>query len=138
MFKRLPFLVTFFLFIGKENVMKNIFKIIIFCLFFGLLSCGTGKVSVDTTWAEIGLDGYMVRDFERYLTREQLDSLCIADTLSLDLNEWYHMSMYSEDRVRVTQYLYIKATETETLYTVQEERDSIYYVTIRRIKEEVK
>lgn len=129
-------LATHFLFIGKQYDMKT-FKTLLFSIIFLLMGCGTVKETTSQEWAEIGLDGYMVKTFDRELTPIQLDSLCVADTLSRNLNEWIRMPFYNvETQKQVIQYLYIKASDNETLYTVQEMSNNIYYVTRRTIKED--
>lgn len=113
------------------------FKTLLFSIIFLLMGCGTVKETTSQEWAEIGLDGYMVKTFDRELTPIQLDSLCVADTLSRNLNEWIRMPFYNvETRKQVIQYLYIKASDNETLYTVQEMPNNVYYVTRRTIKED--
>ena len=129
-------LATHFLFIGKQYDMKT-FKTLLFSIIFLLMGCGTVKETTSQEWTEIGLDGYMVKTFDRELTPIQLDSLCVADTLSRNLNEWIRMPFYNvETQKQVIQYLYIKASDNETLYTVQEMSNNVYYVTRRTIKED--
>jgi hypothetical protein len=113
------------------------FKYLLFAIIFLIMGCGTTNQINSQEWAEIGLDGYMIKTFDKIITPIQLDSLCIADTLSRSLDEWVRMSFYdTEAKTQVIQYLYIKTTTTETLYTVQEMTDSTYYVVCRTIKED--
>ena len=113
------------------------FKILLFSIIFLLMGCGAVKQTNSQEWAEIGLDGYMIKVFDKVVTPVQLDSLCIADTLSTDLSEWIRMPFYDvETKKQVVQYMYIKSTNSETLYTAQDMLDGTYYVVVRTIKED--
>lgn len=129
-------LATHFLFIGKQHNMKTL-KIFLFSIIFLLMSCGTIKETTSQKWAEIGLDGYMITTFDKTLNGVQLDSLCRAENIASDLEEWVKMSLYNqENKTQVTQYLFIKVNDAETLYTIQDQFNGLYYVTIRRIRED--
>lgn len=113
------------------------FKALLFFIIFLLMGCGSVKETTSQEWAEIGLDGYMITTFDKTLNGVQLDSLCRAENIASDLEEWVRMSLYNqENKTQVTQYLFIKINDAETLYTVQDRFNGLYYVTIRKIKED--
>lgn len=113
------------------------FKTLLFSIIFLLMGCGSVKETTSQEWVEIGLDGYMIKTFDRVLTLHQLDSLCVADTLSVNLSEWIRMPFYDvESNKQVIQYMYIKATDSETLYTAQDMMNGTYYVVRRTIKKD--
>lgn len=106
-------------------------------IMFFLVSCGSAKQISSQEWNEIGLDGYMVTTFDKTINKVQLDSLCYAENISHNLKDWSGLMLYEEEtNKQVHQYLFIKADDAETMYTVQDMNDSTYYVVIRKIKED--
>ena len=67
----------------------------------------------------------------------QLDSMCVVDGLSTNLNDWLISTYYDyETNERVDRYAYIKViSEDEELSYILTPRDTLYKVTKRIVKE---
>lgn len=78
----------------------------------------------------------MVNEYEGYYTQCQLDSICVADTLELNLDNWIVIGLRDDDtKENVTQYLFIKSLgEKENIYRVQKIDDDTYKITKRITK----
>lgn len=104
--------------------------LIILTTLIGLLiivGCGnTGKVH-KSDWYYAGTS-HMVSVYDMPISVHQLDSICVADTLSNDLTKW-HKSMFIDFETRDTVYkhTFIKRySETEeVIYIINEYRDSL-------------
>jgi len=98
-------------------------------LFFTVLSCGNtcwfAKKNQDQTY---GQSRGMVSVYNMGITTAQLDSICLADALSQDFNDWlngYFIDFETKDTV--FKHTFIKTIEgkQEVIYIVTEWRDSL-------------
>jgi hypothetical protein len=75
---------------------------------------------------------------EDTLTRHQLDSLFIADTLSFNIEEdWIQSQVLSEDKKEfLYKYVYIKSLtdSTGTIYTLYSYQDTLFIINKRVVK----
>lgn len=98
-------------------------------LFFTVLSCGnTGWFCRKKTDQNYGQSQSMISVYNMGITNEQLDSICLADNLSQDLNDWltgYFIDYETKDTV--FKHTFIKTIEgkQEVIYIVTEWRDSL-------------
>lgn len=91
-------------------------KIIVFLfLVFFCYSCGTTKKVVEPEKPT-----KMLNLIDTIFSRQQLDSLCVADTISLDLDTWMKITFVDyESNSAIIEYSYIKTIhEDEILYRV--------------------
>lgn len=88
--------------------MKKYIISLIICL---LISCGTTK---KYSWETIknSADFEVCRDT---LNRTQLDSICISNNISNNLNDWSLMMHYNSKNDVLTQYLYTTDSEVYTI-----------------------
>ena len=107
-------------------------KILILILAF-FLSVSTCQKKVDKV-----VNDPMMITTEDTLTRFQLDSLFIADTLSFNVEEdWITSAVLNEDRDDILyKYVYIKSLtdSTGTIYTMYSYQDTLYIINKRIIK----
>lgn len=98
-------------------------------LFFLVLSCGnTGWFCRKKTEQTYSQSPQMVSIYNMGITNAQLDSICVADTLSLDFNDWLNGYFVDfETRDTVFKHTFIKCANkpNETIYIVTEWRDSL-------------
>lgn len=99
-------------------------------LFFFVVSCGNTGWFCRKKPSEpvLGQGKTMVSVYNMGITNAQLDSICLADTLSLDFNGWINAYYIDyETRDTVFKHTYIKHAEkrNETIYIVTEWRDSL-------------
>jgi hypothetical protein len=102
-------------FIINYMIMKKILFYSLLALLF--YSCGTQKKITNNP------DSRMILLINDTFTKHQLDSLCVADTISSDLNTWIIGTFVDyETNTPVKEYSYIKIMkEDEILYRVIEE-----------------
>lgn len=106
--------------------------ILIFVLSLSLCySCKTKEEVIDNT--EITFGGQMYNAFEDYFTVIQFDSICTADRISNNLNNWH--KLYAKDgetKQPTTIYMYIKSLgRTECVYRLVKHSDKKYKITKR-------
>lgn len=80
---------------------------------------------------------YMI-GFERVMTEEQIDSLCVADTLDGEWYNWLHTSFRDfETGLLVTKYSYFKElTDSTEIFYIITQKDSTYSVLKRIVSTE--
>ena len=103
-----------------------LFKIVIFLALITTASkCGGGEDN-----------SLIMRGFERTMTVVQIDSLCRADTLALDLEDWICAEFVDYETGNVVKkYSYIKElTDTTEIMYIITQKDSTYKV-LKRIVE---
>lgn len=92
-----------------------------------LVACGNTAKTQKTDWYYTA-GSRMVSVYDMPVTTFQLDSICMADTLSNNLQNW-HRAMYIDFETRDTLYKYTfikKYSETEeAIYIINEYRDSL-------------
>ena len=77
----------------------------------------------------------MVVLYNMGITNHQLDSICVADTLSVDFNDWHNACFVDhETGDSIYRHTFIKNTKDkrETIYIVTEWKDSLSI--IKRVK----
>lgn len=79
------------------------------------ISCGTQKRITETQ-----TDSVMVLLIDDIFNRQQVDSLCMADGLSANINEWIALSFIDdESKDTVHEFIYIKeVNEDEITYRI--------------------
>jgi len=86
---------------------KLIFIMVTFLILF---SCGNANKARKQ-------DFRMVTLIERYVNEYQLDSLCISDTLSQDVRDWYNAEFISyETGDTIQKYVWIKQWSCGTMF----------------------
>ena len=107
------------------------YKLFIAILAF-FLTVSTCQRNIDT------IDDSKMIATEDTLTRYQLDSLFIADTLSFNIEEdWIQSSVLNEDKKDfLYKYVYIKSLtdSTGTIYTLCTYQDTLYIINKRIIE----
>lgn len=98
-----------------------------------ILSVPTCQKKVNTV-----IDEQRMVAIEDTLTRHQLDSLFIADTLSFDMEkDWIQSQVLSEDKKEfLYKYVYIKSLtdSTGTIYTLCSYQDTLFIINKRIVK----
>lgn len=96
--------------------MKKIFFTSLFLIF--LMSCTTHKVINDND----GMGDIMMSVMKGKYSLEQFDSMCVADTIPNNLNEWQFIGLKDyETANRVSLFYYVKSKEAyEAVYKVEE------------------
>ena len=119
-----------------KNKILNI--VLTLLVLFSAVGCGpTGKVSHkegDNTGNVIGTSQNMYQIVHEYSIR-QVDSMCVADVLPRDLNDWIHRSYNDyETNDYITRYMYIKELNDnyEMIYIVTP-RGEVYVVSKRKV-----
>lgn len=112
--------------------MKKIITLIIFTFIF--ITCGSLKTS--TSWTTVGVDGYMIEDIDKIVTIKELYRICENENLSTNLNDWARISYRDEEGDAVSQWFYIKDTDTNRFYLLTKDTDSTFNIKIREIKPE--
>lgn len=105
-------------------------------LFFLVLSCGnTGWLCRKKTEQTYSQSPQMVSIYNMGITNAQLDSICIADTLSMDFNDWLNGYFIDfETRDTIFKHTFIKTIKgkQEAIYVVTEWKDSL--AIMKRVK----
>ena len=117
---------------------KNILKVFILSVFtWVIFGCGGPRTLSSQDWYNVPNNGKLYTVYDMPVTVHQLDSICMADTLSMNLYDWLN-SHYVEYGTRDTvfKYTFIKhmGTELETIYVISEFRDSLAINKRQRIK----
>ena len=112
-------------------------KISAFILILSLLSsCGLfKKISIKNTDNDT-YDIMYARTL--YITREQLDSICVVDTLEQDINKWYSTTFtdYPTNQ-NVTKKVFVKTnSKKQTFYILTMYNDEEKYKMIIRTEED--
>lgn len=111
--------------------MSKIF-LYIFMLFLSVSTCQRKN--------ENGLNNVKMISYEDTLSRKQLDSLFIADTLSFDVeNDWIQSSAIVDDTIEryiAYKYIYIKniTDSTGVIYTMYSYQDTLFIINKKVIK----
>lgn len=110
--------------------MKHLKKLLVFLVLM-VCACTTTKLPYTQEY-----DNIMLNEYEGYYTPYQLDSICVADTLEPNLNNWHIIGLRDDEtKENVSQYLYIKTLgEKESIYRVQKIDDNTYKITKRVTK----
>ena len=107
-------------------------KYMFFAFLVVCLSCSSSKKTQPETRP---LETYeiMLNVFEGYYNKCQFDSICVADTLDMDLNNWLIVPLRDyETKKNVSQYIYIKSLgKHESIYRVYKIDDNTYKITKR-------
>lgn len=101
--------------------------LLITLLFLLALGCGNTRRLPNKNQPTFGYGGTMLAVYEMAVTNTQLDSICLADTLSMDFNKWINgFYVDYETRDTVFKHTFIKNTGgKETIYIVTEWSDSL-------------
>ena len=105
-----------------KNILLKLFACvsIVVCLnSCGLFRCGKlfGCKSAETNRST----EVIMKAYAAMINARQLDSLCSADNLSRDLNEWMHATFYDyETNTKITKYVWINSIseDIETTYII--------------------
>ena len=105
------------------------FRILLIPIILFITACATSTHS----FISQEYDNEMFNFFEGYYTYQQFDSICVADTLDKDLENWHMLPLRDyESKDNVSQYIYIKSLgENESIYRLQIINDSTYKITKR-------
>lgn len=127
------------------KILKSIFLCLIFLLTFSGSCERKSTVSTitqdsvlviqdDSSSFVFGQSG-MKNQFERNFTRQQFDSICRADKISNNLNEWYIFSSRdAETKEPLAEYMFIKDLGlNECIYRLIKNDDGTYHITKRVI-----
>lgn len=111
------------------RIIKNTFAVILVGLM--LTSCGLFRKTQKTTQQQIDpYDVIYARTME--INTAQLDSICVADTLIADLNEWFPSYFVDEETGKtIAKYIYIKQnSKLRTFYilTIYEDKNKFKMV----------
>lgn len=117
---------------------KKIIKLFILGMFAWIIfGCGSPKVLSSGDWYNLPNNGKLYTVYDIPVTMHELDSICVADTLSNNLYDWLN-SHYIEFGTKDTvfKYTFIKhmGSELETIYVISEFRDSLSINKRQRIK----
>ena len=111
---------------------KIIGFLVIFVLIFSTIGCGNChwfcKKKPTETENVLGSGRKMVALYNKGITNAQLDSICVADTLSMDFNDWLNTFFVDyETRDTIFKHTFIKSTggKNEAIYVVTEWKDSL-------------
>ena len=112
-----------------RRIIKNTFAVILVGLM--LTSCGLFRKTQKTTQQQIDpYDVIYARTME--INTAQLDSICVADTLIADLNEWFPSYFVDEETGKtIAKYIYIKQnSKLRTFYilTIYEDKNKFKMV----------
>jgi hypothetical protein len=100
-------------------------KLILIILTAILIGCGVTK---KYSWENIGTSaGLIIESCRDTLNKYQLDSACIVNRISTDLNKWSLMTHYNSREDYIKQWIY---NRPDTVYTITAE-DNKYIFTIR-------
>ena len=106
--------------------------LILFALIFTAAGCGNSWWFCKKKPAEqenvMGVGRKMVAIYNIGITNAQLDSICVADTLSMDFNDWLNTYFIDyETRDTVFKHTFVKslADKQEAIYIVTEWKDSL-------------
>lgn len=93
--------------------MKKVILFLAFLLFS--ISCGTQKHVAETQSESV-----MILLIDDVFNRHQIDSLCVADGLSVNVNEWIALSFLDDEtQDMIYEYVYIKEMkEDEIMYRI--------------------
>ena len=136
--KILPIFLYYLLTIyGKRMInMKNKIPSLLLVLILSFMFTGCGLLNkifhgnnpdIDVVY---GTDDQIMKETSHVYTTFQLDSMCVADTLPRNLNEWLGKSYTdSETKKRITKYMYIKRlTDTGELIYIVTPRENLFSV----------
>lgn len=121
--------------------MKNkIFKIaVIMAMCASICGCGLfKKVPKQNEGNGITFGTPVMYGQTMLINNRQLDSICVVDGISRDLDKWILTSYYDyETHNRVDRYVFIKLiSETDELTYILTPKDTLYRITKRIVKEE--
>ena len=110
--------------------MKRFITVVTLMLF--IIGCSTLRPE----WTKIGKDGVMLEITDDTVSLDGFKMLCEKDTLATDLNQWVSFSYTDYNNKIIEQWLYIKDTDTNTVYILSAVTDSTYRFVKRTIIEE--
>ena len=115
---------TFLIFIGMK-------KIFVFILGFVLLSCNPKVIE------KVEKGDIMINTMKGKYSYAQFDSMCVADTLPRELDEWKFLGLVDyETKGRHSLFLYMKSNgRNEIVYKVEEMMNDSVKITKRIIKD---
>lgn len=109
--------------------MKKLNKILtFFIMFFMLIGCGNTWKLKHQPDQNLGHGVTMVSVYNMGITNHQLDSICLADGLSNDFEDWVNAYFIDyETADTVYKHTFIKSMDKngETIYVVTEWKDSL-------------
>lgn len=110
-------------------------KIILISMLLSFIVVCCGPARKTTKWYNIGAKGELVQLYDATVSKEQLDSIIIADTLQSDLNTWIKVMNGPDNKGRMFyRYLYVKDRPSQDTYILRQYDDSTYNITKRIIK----
>lgn len=115
-----------------KNILLKLFMAV--SVVFWMSSCGPSSCT-QGEGNEGGETEIVMKAVTDTLTRAQLDSLCAADELSKDLNDWMTTTFVDyESNARVTKHVWVNAVseDEEVTYIIVPE-DTLYIFTKRTI-----
>jgi len=114
----------------KINLLVIILSLI---LSFSSIGCKTTENNIVDDTEQVNYGMSMYNAFEKEFTKEQFDSICRADRISNNLNNWHlFASKDGETKEIIVEYLYIKyANKTEYVYRLIKNNDNNYKITKR-------
>lgn len=122
--------INFLIFIRKK-IMRKIFLFLL--VFLSLSGCGLFKKTHKTTTQENPYDIIYSRTIDN-MTLAQFDSVCVADTLLGELDDWYTSYFVDEEtKETIAKHIYIKQNKrfrTIYVFTVYTDEKK-YKMTIR-------
>lgn len=97
--------------------MKKLFYI--FFLSIVIISCSP------ISWSLIGNGNIMKNSYDDIFSEYQFDSICVHDSLPIDLNLWLSVPMKDyEDNMQILKYMYIKKMDSlEIIYIINKQDD---------------
>ena len=110
--------------------MKKLEKLLtITLLFFTVLSCGnTSWFCKKKAYNTYGQKQNMVSIYNMGITNSQLDSICIADGLSQNFNDWlngYFIDFETKDTIFKHTFIKTLENNNDVIYIVTEWKDSL-------------
>ena len=109
--------------------MKRIIIVIALC--FITITCGTYKKT--PSWSDIGTDGNMLESVEKTVSTQELYEICHEENLSTNLNKWARILYFDNDGAAISQWFFIKDTDTNKFYLLTKDTDSTFTIRIREI-----
>lgn len=101
-----------------------------------LLSCSTRMVEKPYYGSSAYCEYYMYNAFNISATQAQFDSICVADTIPNNLNEWSRMSYTDfETKERIVKYFIVRQKDNGCEYSyILVPKDKMYKI-VKRVKE---
>ena len=113
-------------------MMKRLILSLIFI--FTFTTCGLNK-QIANNWETINSKGSLIEIYDKVIDSTEFVMVCNCDTVSANLDEWFKMWYRTYNGDIVEQWLFIKDTDTNTVYILTKQTDSTYNLNIRKIVE---